>query len=196
MKFGLFLLSCLLLPNADSDAGLAFSVQALAQTAPEKTIDPAAPAELELRDLSGRSHSLQEYRGQFVVLNFWATWCAPCQDEMPLLVKASKKFASRDLIVVAVSIDDKSTLKYVPKFIKNSGMDMPVWIGGTLEDMEKLGVGPGVPSTVLIDKDGKIISRVIGQLRKNDLGTRLEWMLGDRTSPSPPPLLNNMKRSR
>lgn len=162
----------------------------------EKRPNDLALAELQLKDLSGKPHSLADYRGEFVVLNFWATWCAPCQSEMPMLVKANKKFASQDVVVIAASIDENSTLQYVPKFIKNEGMEMPVWIGATAADMERLGVGPGLPSTAFIDKDGKIISRIIGQLKKNDLEPRIEWMLGARTGTPPPAIADNTKKKK
>jgi thiol-disulfide isomerase/thioredoxin len=165
---------------------------AAAKTAPADTV----PAELQLNDVAGKSHSLADYRGKFVVLNFWATWCAPCQDEMPLLVKANKKFADRGLVVIAASIDESDTLRYVPKFVQNENMDFPVWVGARLADMEKLGVGPGMPSTAFIDKDGRITSRVIGQLKKNDLEARIEWMLGSRTGTPPQAVADNMKKSK
>lgn len=168
----------------------------ISATNPKTPPDDTVPVDLRLNDAAGRPHSLADYRGKFVVLNFWATWCAPCQNEMPLFVKASKRFADRGLVVIAASIDESDTLRYVPKFVQNEKMDFPVWVGARLADMERLGVGPGMPSTVFIDKDGKVINRVIGQLRKNDLEPRIEWMLGSRAGAPPPAFADNMKKSK
>jgi len=198
MKFWAATICWLLLASVSPVAGqISTAPKEASDTATaEKLPNNSTLAELQLKDLSGTRHSLSDYRGKFVVLNFWATWCAPCQNEMPMLAKANKKYGSQSLVVIAASIDESSTLQYVPKFIQNENMDMPVWIGATLADMEKLEVGPGLPSTVFIDKDGKIISRIIGQLKKNDLQPRNQWMLGARTRTPPPALADNMKKKK
>ncbi len=68
---------------------------------------PAQP-QLSLKDMQGQSHSLSEYKGKVVVLNFWATWCVPCKQEMPIFVDVSRKYRDRGVVVVAASLDDNT----------------------------------------------------------------------------------------
>ena len=102
--------------------------------------------DLRLRDLGGEPHNLQSYRGKIVVLNFWATWCGPCAEEMPLLVKAQKRYNDRGVVVIGVSLDEGSARAAVEKFAKNKKIDFPLWVGGTVEDLKQFGpeaVRPG-----------------------------------------------------
>src|SRR6266550_7088411 len=88
---------------------------AMALLAPAVFAQDLHPA-LALRDITGAEHSLEEYRGKIVVLNFWATWCLPCKYEMPLLVNLQNRYPDR-IVVVGASLDDKETQKRIPKFV-------------------------------------------------------------------------------
>src|SRR5438445_8536821 len=87
------------------------------------------PASLELKDLSGANQSLADYRGKVVVLNFWATWCEPCDQEMHDFVDARKKFPAEQVFVIAASLDDAASQKNIPKFAKRQKMSFPIWVG-------------------------------------------------------------------
>jgi thiol-disulfide isomerase/thioredoxin len=151
----------------------------------------AQVAELRLTDANGADRSLEELRGKYVVVNFWATWCAPCLEEMPMIVNAEKKYRKRDVVFVAASLDDPTTLRRVPRFLRDQNMEkLTVWLGANEEKMKDLGVGPAVPATVLIDRDGTIVARLLGQMRKKDFIARLEWLTGDRSGPSPAPVVD------
>ncbi len=150
------------------------------------------PPDLSLRDLDGELRSLQSYRGKIVVLNFWATWCGPCTEEMPLLVKARKRYAGRGVEVIGVSLDEGSARNEVKKFVKRKKVNFPVWVGGTSEDLSRLGLGEALPATAFFDADGRIVGRVLGMLRKGDLRHRIEWMLGETQGEPPAPLVNNL----
>jgi thiol-disulfide isomerase/thioredoxin len=147
---------------------------------------------LSLRDLGGEPHSLQSYRGKIVVLNFWATWCGPCAEEMPMLVKAQKLYGDRGLVVIGVSLDEDSARAAVEKFAKKKKIDFPLWVGGAVEDLKRFGLGEALPATVFFDADGRIVGRVLGMLRKRDLNHRIEWMLGEAQGEAPAPLVNNL----
>jgi thiol-disulfide isomerase/thioredoxin len=149
---------------------------------------------LTLKDSSGREQSLGAQSGKIVVLNFWATWCVPCREEMPILVSLQHRYASRGVQVVGASADDESTQGQVPEFTRRLRLNFPVWIGATIEDMQRLGLGDALPATAVIDRDGEIAGRIIGVLSKADLDKRIEWLLGDRRSPAPPPLLNTIEK--
>ena len=147
-------------------------------------------ASLTLKDLSGREQSLGAQTGKIVVLNFWATWCVPCREEMPLLVSLQNRYGTRDVQVIAASVDDESTRDAIPEFSRRRKLNFPVWLGATIEDMQRLGLGDALPATALIDRDGRIVGRIIGVVNKADLTRRIEWILGDRRTPAPPPLIN------
>jgi len=148
--------------------------------------------ELALRDLNGQPQSLESYRGKIVVLNFWATWCGPCMEEMPMLVKSQERYGARGLVVIGVSLDGDSARPEVEKFAKKKKVNFPVWVGGTTEDLERFGLGEALPATAFFDGDGRIVGRVLGMLRKRDLLHRIEWMLGETKGEPPAPLVNNL----
>ncbi len=142
-------------------------------------------ADLTLKDLSGKRVRLQDYRGQIVVLNFWATWCGPCTREMPLLVATEREYASRGVAFIGASLDDWKTRKNVPKFVNEYKVSFPVWVGATGDDLAKLGMEDGLPATAFIDQDGHIVARVLGEISKGELVERLEWLVGNRATPAP-----------
>jgi thiol-disulfide isomerase/thioredoxin len=151
-----------------------------------------APAELNLTDLDGKKVHLKDYRGKTVVLNFWATWCGPCKDEMPMFVEVSKQWAAKGVTFIGASLDDKKTLKNIPEFLKRYQVEFPVWTGTTGDDLAKLGMGEAVPDTAFIDADGVILLRVQGEIKRPELEERLEWMTGDHSKPSPRALQRNL----
>jgi thiol-disulfide isomerase/thioredoxin len=149
------------------------------------------PTALELRDATGAQHSLADYRGKIVVLNFWATWCLPCKYEMPMLVDLQSRYPDR-VVVIGASLDDKETQKRIPKFVARHKVQFPVWIGADTGTLTRFGMGNALPATVFLDKDGNVVGRVLGELKKSDLFPRIEWMLGERDGPPPKPLVKNL----
>ena len=138
------------------------------------------PAELAGVDLEGRKVRLSSYRGNIVVLNFWATWCGPCRHEMPLLVAAEKDYRSRGVIFVGASVDDAKTRRKVPDFVREHGVAFPIWTGPSGDDMERLAMGPSSPATAFVDAEGYIAARVSGEIRRQELDERLVWLLPSR----------------
>ena len=146
---------------------------------------------LSLKDVSGRTRSLGEYRGKLVVLNFWATWCKPCRDEIPILVSLDSRYRERGVEFIAASADDESTQKKVPEFARKLKITFPVWVGARTTDLSRLGLGDELPATAIIDRNGAVVGRILGVVSHADLQKRIEWLLGDRETPAPPPLVNN-----
>ena len=161
-------------------------------TVAAQAIAAAQNTDLSLKDLSGRQVSLSEYRGKIVVLNFWATWCKPCREEMPILVSLHHRYRERGVQFVAASADDETTRKKVPDFARRLKIKFPVWVGATTDDMERLGLGDALPATVVIDRNGAVAGRILGMVSNADLQKRIEWLLGDRQTPPPPTLINNL----
>ena len=148
-----------------------------------------ATPSLKLHDLKGVPHALEDYRGKPVLLNFWATWCLPCAAEMPLLNEMQKQYQGK-IVFLAASIDDEDMKPQVEAFIKKYQDEaLTVMMGATLDSLDDFGVNQGMPGTVFIDADGKIIDRITGALKRPDLEQRLRKLAGEpEASPSPTPI--------
>jgi peroxiredoxin len=133
--------------------------------------------QLSLKDVDGKTQALTDYRGKIVVLNFWATWCVPCKEEMPFFVEAQKKYGQRNVVILAASLDDDRTKKYVRKFVQAYKMDFPVLLDATAESMKQFGLGETLPSTIFLDAQGSIAGKIEGQAHKKDLLNRIEKLL-------------------
>jgi peroxiredoxin len=114
-----------------------------------------------LTDLNEKPIRLSDYRGKVVFLNFWATWCAPCREEMPSMEVLYKNFEKDGLVILAVSIDRVTTTKDILPFVKGMNLTFPVLIdswGKTDKPYKRM----GVPETFIIDQQGIIREIVIG----------------------------------
>jgi thiol-disulfide isomerase/thioredoxin len=138
----------------------------------------AAPS-LELRDLQGAPHKLEDYRGKPVVLNFWATWCVPCAAEMPLLSEMQQRYKGK-ITFIAASIDDDDMKPQIVAFVKKHKADaLTVMMGATLDSLQDFGVAQVMPGTVFIDAEGKIVDRVSGKLERVGLEKQLRKLAGE-----------------
>jgi peroxiredoxin len=124
------------------------------------TVGKVAP-DFDLPDLDGRTMRLSDFRGKVVFLNFWATWCKPCREEMPSMEILYKNFEGRDFVILAVSIDRVTTKKDIPPFVKGLNLTFPILIDswGQTDKRYKL---MGVPETYIIDQQGILREKVIG----------------------------------
>ena len=113
-----------------------------------------------LRNLKGNFDSLENYRGQVVVLNFWATWCAPCRVEMPSFENLYRRYRSEGMTVLAVTID-KNAKPQIKSFVDQYRLSFPVLLDSKGE-VERLYPSMTVPFTYVIDRNGRIVARVDG----------------------------------
>jgi thiol-disulfide isomerase/thioredoxin len=146
--------------------------------------------------LNGQRQNLGKYRGKIVVLNFWATWCKPCQEEMPMLVQEESSYRNRGVVVIGVSLDKPGDESKVRAFVAKYQVGFPIWLDGSADDLDRWKLGPGVPATAFIDPNGKIAGRVMGEMRKPSLEHRLEWLLGNRLGRAPEPIENNLRPNK
>ncbi len=142
----------------------------------------ASRADLTAQTPDGQRVHLKDLRGKLVVLNFWATWCGPCREELPMLVRASR---NADAAFIAVALDDAKTRAKVPEAARQFGITFPVWVGATGDDLYKLSKAEMVPATLFVDRDGTVVATVSGQIRESELQERLAWLTGDRKAPRP-----------
>lgn len=150
------------------------------------------PSDFTFHDLSGKKTHLRDYRGKPVVLNFWATWCGPCREEMPMLVEAEKRWSASGVTFIAISLDEAKTKAEIPEFTARYKVDFPIWVGASADDLDRLHMGKGVPDTAFVDETGTIVMRVLGEIQRTELDERLAWLTGDRKTPPPAPLVNHM----
>nr|WP_272914949.1 thiol-disulfide oxidoreductase ResA [Sediminibacillus terrae] len=114
-----------------------------------------------LKTLSGETVQLSDYRGQGVFLNFWATYCKPCEEEMPYIESQYQKFKDEGVKVLAVDVGENDVT--VSAFVERKGMTFPVLMDSREELLDAYGIGP-IPVTFLIDKNGKVVDRITAGL--------------------------------
>ena len=139
-------------------SNIALAKEVMLRTWPDKTPTPA----LTLTDISGREWDLEDLRGKVVVLNFWASWCAPCVDEIPVLNKLAD---SAGLVVLGVNY--KESMAAIQRFSKDHPMGFPILRDRTGDAFKQWSSGV-MPTTVLIDKDGRARWRIAGELSESD----------------------------
>jgi len=124
------------------------------------TVGMAAP-DFSLPDIEGKTVRLSDYRGKVVFVNFWATWCKPCKEEMPSMEILWENFKSEDFVMLAISMDRVTTKTDIPPFIESMKLTFPIltdsW--GQTDKRYKL---MGVPETYIIDQSGVLREKVIG----------------------------------
>ena len=130
---------------------------------------PAALWAASFRDLEGRTHALGEFQGRVVVVNFWATWCAPCREEMPGFQRLQAKWPPKSVQFVGVSAEDAAK---VARFARSLGITYPLWVGrdevGELS--KRLGNRGGVlPHTVVLDAQGTVSAAKVGAYKEAEL---------------------------
>ncbi len=137
----------------------------------------AALMAARLPDLDSRPQSIAQWHGKVVVVNFWATWCAPCREEIPLFVKLQNQYGNQGLQFVGIAIDRPDQVR---PYAKELGMNFPILIGDSaaIELSRKLGNRAGaLPFTVIIGRDGKIIATEVGAAKEAHIEPLLKSLL-------------------
>ena len=139
----------------------AFGVVWLQSSKYEPLVVGMMAPDFSLPDLQGKTQRLTDYRGKVVFLNFWATWCKPCKEEMPSMQVLWDNLKNQDFMMLAVSMDRVTTTKDIPSFVETLKLSFPIltdsW--GQTDKRYKL---MGVPETYIIDQNGMLREKVIG----------------------------------
>ncbi len=143
---------------------------------------PAAVAgewvmESQFNDLKGQSQALSQWRGKVVVVNWWATWCAPCREEMPIFVEMQAKYRDRGLIFIGLAVDQKAK---VESFAREFGINYPLLLAdvASIDLARKIGnAAGGMPYTVVIDRQGRVAFTHLGAVRQPDFEKRVLELL-------------------
>lgn len=136
------------------------------------------PPQLDLQDIKGGHHKIEDYKGKVVLLNFWATWCVPCASEMPLLGEMQSRYKDK-LVILAASIDDPADKAKLKPFLeKHKAGNLSLMVGPTLDTLSDVGMGASLPDTMFFDADGKLVAKSVGALKRSDLEHRLAQMTG------------------
>jgi thiol-disulfide isomerase/thioredoxin len=158
------------------------------------TLASAAPKKvpnLEAKSLTGESEKITALRGSIVVISFWATWCGPCTEELPRLSKLKQEYAAKGVRFIAISVDEPKTRAKIEPYLKQQSIELEVWVGGNLDMLEHSGLGNVLPGTLIIDQQGEIVTRIVGEAQEPDIRSRLDWLTNERPGPAPEPLIKH-----
>ncbi|MBM7853932.1 peroxiredoxin [Desulfohalotomaculum tongense] len=143
---------------------------------PGKQGKPVAP-DFTLDDLAGNKVSLQDFRGQVVLLNFWNTWCPPCKAEMPEIEETYNKYKDRGFAVLAVNITvQEEYAGAVKDFVTENGYSFPVLMDRDGKVSLQYGVR-SIPTSLIINRQGEIIDAKIGPFAPMELESKIKGML-------------------
>ena len=146
-----------------------------AQNAPARPPVPQEIPAITLPDMAGQPHALRDFLGHPLIINFWATWCAPCRREIPLLQSLRRRYQHEQLGVVGVAIDFKPA---VSQYIARTPLSYPVLIGDDQGMMaaEEFGMEAVLPFSVFADARGRIVAVKVGELHRDEADLILEAM--------------------
>ena len=125
--------------------------------------ESAAAMAITLPDLDGNSINVSSYQGQVIMLNFWATWCPPCRQEIPDFIELQKELGPKGLAIIGVSLD-QAEVSEISGISRDLKINYPVLYAGGQADRIVKGLGDfsSIPTTFLIDRNGKIVSTITG----------------------------------
>ena len=134
---------------------------------------PLLLADLELTDQFGNTHTLSDYKGKVIFLNFWATWCGPCRNEMPDIQKLYDEYSAQgedaEVVILGIAgpgIGQEESAEEIADFMTENGYTYPVLMDTSGEMFTQYGIS-AFPTTFMIDKDGNVYGYVPGQMTED-----------------------------
>ncbi len=137
------------------------------------TMNLAVADDFRLNDINGKSHNLSDYKGKWVVVNYWATWCPPCLDEIPELVDFHEAHKDKDAVVLGLNYEDVEP-KYLKEFVDQYFISYPV-LHADPGQADYWGPVNGLPTTIIISPSGDMVARQVGRVT----GAFLEKIIKD-----------------
>ncbi len=142
---------------------------------------PSAPAaarlpDFALQDLSGKTVRLADSKGTVRLVDFWATWCAPCRAEIPTFKEWAKTLGPKGLTLVTIAMDDEGKPVVAP-FVRENGIDYTVLLGKP-ETPDAFGGVVGFPTKFLLDRDGKVVKTWTGAVPREEIESKIREVLG------------------
>ena len=141
-----------------------------------RDVEPEPVPDLTLETLDGASIDLAEQDGRLLLVNFWATWCAPCREEIPDLKALHSDLEEDGLTVIGVALDRKGR-EVVDPFVDQHEINYPIVVDAEGSAEAELGPIPGLPTTILVTPDGQITKRVVGIFPTDEMRPILQDML-------------------
>ena len=144
----------------------------------------ARETSLRILTMEGTNVSIDQHKGKVVLVNFWATWCAPCRTEIPLLIEFNEKYGPKGLVILGIAMDDEGN-KVVQPYVQNQHFDVnghsvtmnyQILLGSS-KIAEKFGGLLGMPTSMLYSRGGKKVKTIVGLLDREDLSKALEGQL-------------------
>ena len=136
--------------------------------------NPKTYEEIVFKDLKEKDIDLADYKGKLLILNFWATWCVPCKEEMPSLDLLQSDSRLNNLKIFPINIGQEDLLKSVIFFRELKIKNLSIYFDSTINLAKKFALR-GVPTTILFNKEGKEFARIIGSIDFNDQKF-IEWL--------------------
>jgi thiol-disulfide isomerase/thioredoxin len=148
--------------------------------------------DIKFQDLNGHAQKFSDLRGSITVISFWATWCGPCKEELPRLTVLKQHYTDKGVRFIAISADEPKTRARIEPYIQQQGITLEVWTGADIGTLDRLNLSNILPATIVLDRDGTPIGRISGEARDADVTGYLDWLLSDRSTPPPPPLVKRI----
>ncbi|WP_082117115.1 TlpA family protein disulfide reductase [Sedimenticola thiotaurini] len=144
----------------------------------------ASAGEQSLHDLQGKPRSLVEFEGKWRLFNYWATWCTPCLEEIPELVRFHARHKDRDAVVIGINMEqlDGEALAF---FIRELAINYPIWISPPTQQ-SALGAIPGLPTSFLVSPQGEVVARQVGVVSARMIERFIERQGSRKVEPSHP----------
>lgn len=141
--------------------------------------DSGPKVTFSLPDLQGNMHQASQWRGKVVLLNFWATWCKPCREEIPMLIKAQSDYGNKTFQIIGLAMDKPDPVR---RFASEYHINYPLLVAMNkiAQLMDTLHAGAGLPASLLLDRQGHVHARIVGSMTRAQLD-RLVAPLLDKT---------------
>lgn len=140
--------------------------------------DPKPAPDVDMTTLDGETINLSDQTGKVVLVNFWATWCAPCRKEIPDLIDLYSEYKSEGLLIVGVSTDEDGRSVVTP-FVEKESINYPIVTDTSKTIQSQFDSMYGLPTTYVVNPQGEIVRRILGVFPTEEMTPKLETMLQD-----------------